>query len=121
VLQSSGFLTVTEVLQPAASVAVITTSLAMGIPVMLLPLTVPAEVVMVAPAVAENATLYVPPPLHTPLPALRPGGTQPLLPGQLAGLFTINVVTPQLLVELAPIIRLMPTGIPLIVLPDTVP
>ena len=56
VVQSAGLLTVMEVLQ-APIVAVSVTLPAIGMLIMLLPLTVPAVVVTVAPAVALKLTL----------------------------------------------------------------
>jgi hypothetical protein len=121
VLQSAGAFTVTTLVQPVPNVAVIITLVPVGIPVIVLPDTVPAVAVTVAPAVAENATLYTPPPLHTPLPAVRLGGTQPGVLGQLLGLFTTAVVVPQPLVDFAVSVTLVPVGIPVTVLPLTVP
>jgi hypothetical protein len=100
---------------------VIVTFIPVGIPVIVLPLTVPAVAVTVAPAEAENTTLYTPPPLHTPWPAVRLGGTQPGVSGQLAGLLTTAVVVPQPFVDVAVSVTLVPTAIPVTVLPLTVP
>jgi hypothetical protein len=121
VLQSAGAFTVTALVQPAPKAAVIVTFIPVGIPVMVLPLTVPAVAVIVDPAVAENTTLYTPPPLHTPLPAVRPGGVQPGVPGQLVGLATTAMVVPQPLVDVAVSVTSVPVGISVTVLPLTVP
>jgi hypothetical protein len=123
VLQSAGLFTVTLLLQPVANVAVMVTLLPTVIPVMVLPATTPALVEMVAPLVAEKATLYTPPPAHTPWPAVMLGGTQPLglLTGQDEGLDTCAVVVAQPLVALAVIVTFVPVGIPLTVLPLTIP
>jgi hypothetical protein len=121
VVQSAGAFTVTTLVQPVPSVAVIITLVPVGIPVMVLPDTVPAVAVTVAPAEAENTTLYTPPPLHTPWPAVRLGGTQPGVSGQLAGLLTTAVVVPQPFVDVAVSVTLVPTAIPVTVLPLTVP
>jgi hypothetical protein len=90
---------------------------------MVLPDTVPAVAVTVAPAVADTTTLYTPPPLHTPWPAVRLGGTQPLgvITGHALGLFTTAVVVPQPFVDVAVSVTLVPTAIPVTVLPDMVP
>jgi hypothetical protein len=122
-VQSAGAFTVTTLVQPAPNVAVIITLVPVGIPVMVLPDTVPAVAVTVAPAEAENTTLYTPPPLHTPWPAVRLGGTQPLgvITGHALGLFTTAVVVAHPLADVAVKVTLVPVGIPVTVLPLTVP
>lgn len=57
-LQSAGLVMVTDVLHPpVALAAVMVTLLVIGILIIVLPLTVPADVVMTAPALALKATL----------------------------------------------------------------
>lgn len=60
-------------------------------------------------------------PLHTPLPAVTLGGAVHTDEGQLDGLLTTAVVVPQPLADFDVRVTLVPTAIPVTVLPDMVP
>jgi hypothetical protein len=117
VLQSTGEATPAKLLTPSR-VAVIVIRVPKGIPVIVLPLTVPALVVTTDPGVTEKTTLYVPPPLHTPWPAAITGA---LLSGQVVGLPTIILVIRHPFVDVAVNNTPVPTGILITAFPLTVP
>jgi len=122
VLQSAGWFTIMLVLhEPVVLVAVIVTLLPIGILIIVLPLTVPALAVTLAPALTLNATLYVPVPVHTPWPADNVGVIQPGVGVQLVGDTAVAVVVAHPFTDEAVNTTLVPTGIPVTILPLTVP
>ena len=112
---------ITELVQ-APLVAVIVTEEPMAIAVMEFPEIVPAFELITAPALADTETLYVPDPEQTPEPALIVGVVHPtggLL--QLDGDKTVLWVLAHPLIVVEVITKLVPTGIPVIVLLIIVP
>ena len=111
----------TELLQDPF-VAIIVTEEPMAIPIMEFPEIVPAFELIIAPALADTETLYVPDPEQTPEPALIVGVVHPtggLL--QLVGDTTVLWILAHPLTETEVKTKLVPTGIPVIVLLIIVP
>jgi hypothetical protein len=117
-IQLAGELTFTLATQ-VPEVAVIVTFVPTGMPVMVLPDTVPAVVVKVEPALLVTDTLYVVP-TQTALPALNVGITHP--DGiHVTGEVTLATLVAHPFIDVAVMVTFVPTVIPVIVLPTIVP
>jgi hypothetical protein len=107
--------------EQSPSIAVNVTTTPIGILITVFPEIVPALEVIVALSETLNAKLNVPIPEQTPCPALSVGVTHPLGVIQLAGLVTVIFVEAHPFNDVAVNTTLVPTAIPVIMLPLIVP